>query len=231
MDDLKIFAFDTETADLNGGVCDIGIVELDEDLSILRSWGSLIDPQRKISPGAMGVHHITDAMVQYEPTLAEFFEMYGPILSRPNSLYIGHNIQFDIKAVAGHDQAYLDANHQRICTLKLSRKQWPDNDNHKLQTLRYQFSLDAGTAHRALGDALATASLARMIARLNNTNVHGLLAMSKKPLDGSYKLTFGKHKGMKLKDVPADYRVWLRRQVDIDPDVREALANLTSTGA
>lgn len=228
---VRFMFFDTETAGLSGGVCDLGIVETDVNFKILRSWGGLIDPEMKISPGAMGIHHITDEMVRYEPTMAEFFGQFGPILSRPGTVYIGHNIAFDIKAIAGHSQDYLTLDHQRICTLRLARKQWPDNPDHKLQTLRYQFGLDAGTAHRAMGDALATVNLARLIASLNDTDLVGLLALARKPMDGNYKLTFGKHKGTKLKDAPADYRLWLRRQPDVDPDLREALASLKSMGA
>jgi exodeoxyribonuclease X len=36
-------------------------------------------------------------------------------------------------------------------------------------------------------------------------------------------MPFGKHKGMAMADVPADYKRWLLGQGDIDPYLRKAL--------
>ena len=36
-------------------------------------------------------------------------------------------------------------------------------------------------------------------------------------------MTFGKHKGVPIKDVPADYKRWLPGQPDIDPYLIKAL--------
>jgi exodeoxyribonuclease X len=36
-------------------------------------------------------------------------------------------------------------------------------------------------------------------------------------------MTFGKHKGTAIKDVPADYKSWLLKQTDIDPYLIKAL--------
>ncbi len=36
-------------------------------------------------------------------------------------------------------------------------------------------------------------------------------------------MTFGKHKGMSIADVPADYKRWLLGQADVDPYLQAAL--------
>ena len=36
-------------------------------------------------------------------------------------------------------------------------------------------------------------------------------------------ITFGKHKGTAIQDLPADYIQWLLRQEDLDPYLRKAL--------
>jgi exodeoxyribonuclease X len=36
-------------------------------------------------------------------------------------------------------------------------------------------------------------------------------------------MTFGKHKGTSIKDIPADYKGWLLKQPDIDPSLIKAL--------
>ncbi len=36
-------------------------------------------------------------------------------------------------------------------------------------------------------------------------------------------MTFGKHKGMNITDIPPDYKRWLLGQQDVDPYLRKAL--------
>jgi len=36
-------------------------------------------------------------------------------------------------------------------------------------------------------------------------------------------MPFGKHKGLPIREVPADYRRWLLGQSDVDPYLRRAL--------
>ncbi len=36
-------------------------------------------------------------------------------------------------------------------------------------------------------------------------------------------LTFGKHKGTAIQDIPADYKRWLLNQPDVDPYLAQAL--------
>lgn len=36
-------------------------------------------------------------------------------------------------------------------------------------------------------------------------------------------MSFGKHKGVEIKDVPPDYKRWLKSQPDVDPYLLKAL--------
>jgi exodeoxyribonuclease X len=36
-------------------------------------------------------------------------------------------------------------------------------------------------------------------------------------------MTFGKHKGVAIKEIPGDYKRWLLGQPDVDPDLAKAL--------
>jgi exodeoxyribonuclease X len=40
------------------------------------------------------------------------------------------------------------------------------------------------------------------------------------------KMTFGKHKGTPLKDLPTSYVTWLLKLDNLDPDLRASLGNL-----
>lgn len=217
---MRFIVADTETASLEGGVCDIAIVELDEGLNIVDSVERMIDPERPISPAASGIHHITNDMVEDEPTLSEFMELQGYPLDHDDLVICGHNIQFDCRMLADH----MPKSYRRVCTLKLARDLWPDLDNHQLQTIRYTFGLEAGPAHRAMGDVITCVSLLRHIANERKIGLTEIIEMARRPMTLEAKLTFGKHKGTKLKDLPISYVRWLLEKAAPDPDLREALA-------
>jgi exodeoxyribonuclease X len=219
----QAFVIDTETASLDGGVCDIAIALIDENLNVLDAVESLIDPERPISPSASAVHHITDEMVADKPTLAEFMEMTAYPFSRPNLVLCGHNVQFDIRAC----KEFITAPYTKLCTLKLARTFWPDAENHQLQTLRYMLKLEAGKdAHRAMGDVITCVNLMRYMADQYNTDLNGLIELSRAPLSLDTRFPFGKHKGQRLRDIPLSYVRWaLDNMHDLDPDLREALAS------
>jgi len=221
---MNLLVIDTETSGVTQpadgtGVCDIALASVDEDFGIYWKLESLIDPECIISPGAMGVHHITQEMVADKPTLSEFMREHKYPLDDVN-VFIGHSVQFDLRFV----RDFLPENFQFIDTLKLSRILWPDMESHKLQTLRYALGLDAGNAHRAMGDVITTISLARRIAEEVGTDASGLLQLMNAPLPLTTRIKFGKHKGERLIDLPLSYVRWLIEKADIEPDLREALA-------
>lgn len=222
---MRILTIDTETAGLrppdNGGsgVVDIAIACVDEDFQVYWKIESLIDPECVIRPEAMGVHHITHEMVEGQPTLNEFMREHRYPLGDAD-VVVGHKVDFDLRFV----RPYLPDNFKVIDTLKLSRSMWPDAESHKLQTLRYTFGLDAGSPHRAMGDVITTISLLRLIASEHDTDASGLLALMNAPISLDSKMSFGKHKNERLRDLPMSYVRWLLEKADIDEHLREALA-------
>lgn len=218
----KIAVLDTETSGVGQGhgVCDLAIVFVDEDFNELDSYESLVDPECKISPSAMGIHHITDKMVEFEPTLAEAMDAWHFPLAGVD-VVVGHNVRFDI----GFLKPYIPVDALIIDTLKLSRQAWVEEvENHKLQTLRYHFNLEGGEAHRAMGDVKATISLCKLLCEHHNTDANGLLAMMSAALPLTTKMPFGKHKDAMLKDLPLNYVQWLLEKADnLDEDLRATL--------
>lgn len=213
------YVIDTETASLAGGVCDIAIAQVDNNLNIVWQSSSLIDPQCEISPSASGIHRITYDMVENEPTLEQYVVLNEYPFSFPGINLIGHNVAFDIKVLGN----VLPSDYTKLCTLKLSRLLWPDAPDHKLQTLRYQFRLESGDAHRAMGDVMTCVSLLRAMAEYTGKDLQGLQALANSPLPLTTAMPFGKHKGTPLQDLPRSYVRWLLDTADIDPDLREAL--------
>lgn len=223
--DIRWLVLDTETSGLtpDDGPCEIAWQELDENLATIDRQYSLIDPQRPISPSAMGVHQITDAMVADAPTLEEFlFEVLDdPFGGERPVVIIAHQAAFDYKFV----KPYISNPGGKLCTLKMARMIYPDCDNHKLQTLRFHLGLEVSRdAHSAAGDVEVTANLLRRMCHDTEQNIHALFEVASQPTIVK-KMTFGKHKGKLVSALPADYIDWLLKLDNLDENLRYTLEN------
>lgn len=227
---MRLHVFDTETASLDGGVCELAAMEIDVQGNVLREVHSMIDPQVPISAAAGGVHGIRDEDVADAPTLEQFVQVYGTPFPGDDVVLIGYGVEFDIKMCA----SILPATYRSLDLLRVARNLWPEADNHKLQTLAYQFRLGTGTAHRALGDVLTTVNLLRHILTATGADFDGVLEMSKQPLSPDTYIGFGRHgpmgtdkidgdRGTKLRNLPKSYIRWYLGTADGDPDLKAAL--------
>lgn len=220
---IRLIILDTETSGLKDPrPCEIAWVECDTALNIVDQVTSLIDPECAISPGASGVHGITNDMVAHMPTMHEFFSVvHDDPLGYGDILFCAHNAAYDLPLVKPHIGNLVGT----LCTLKLARRIYPDAENHKLQTLRYTFGLDAGDAHRAMGDAVTTHALLKQMVRDTGLSVLDLHAWVNQPQFVDT-INFGKHKGCKLKDLPKNYVTWLLGLDNLDDDLRFSLQQL-----
>ena len=121
-------------------------------------WSSLVRPGQPIPPDATRVHGITDAMVADAPPAAAI----APLLRAAcaDLPLVMHNAPFDLPFLqdlmrrAG--QKPLDS--VVVDTLGLARGLYGGGGN-SLGALAARFAVRFETAHRALGDALATAEV------------------------------------------------------------------------
>lgn len=145
----KYAVIDTETASLNGGVCELAVILVDENLNVLSEFCTLVNPIRKIMPDASKVHGITDEDVAGKPTLAE---VIGELDSRD---VIGHNVKFDLRMLH-----HVYRSERKVCTLDLARATIKDLDNYKLGTVAGHLGFEF-KAHSALDDARASLTILR----------------------------------------------------------------------
>ncbi|MDP3514909.1 MAG: exonuclease domain-containing protein [Sulfuritalea sp.] len=137
----------TATADR---ITEIGIVEVDADG--VREWSCLVNPGTPISGFIESLTGISNAMVANAPP---FEEVAAEVRARLDGrLFIAHNARFDYGFLknefkrAGHDfRATV------LCTVKLSRKLFPQHARHNLDSLIERHDLTVSSRHRALGDA------------------------------------------------------------------------------
>lgn len=214
---MRAIVFDTETTGLDDpGLVQSAWVEVDHMGELAHPiCGQLWNPGKPINYGAMATHHIVDADVADAPPAAGFRLPDGV------THLIGHNVDFDWKVIGEPDV-------KRICTLALARRMWHDMDSHTLGALLYRvMGTDARRAlvdaHNATADVGFCAYVLRAIcAARRPADLDDLWRMSEEARVPTH-MTFGKHKGAALRDVPPDYKAWLMRQPDVDPYLMKAL--------
>lgn len=224
---MNTLILDTETHDMHGypieiahvpcGFNQLGIFQVVDDL-LFDKFYSCPEP---ISFGAMAVHHIIESDLIGKPSYNTFR------LPQDVSYLIGHNVDYDIKAIQKCDSSIQV---KGICTLALSRMVWPDAPAHNLSALYYMIA--GGTdqtrkalrnAHNAAADIMFTETILRELIKATGIKDMQSLYLLSEQARIPTKMTFGKHSGMLIKDVPADYKTWLLKQSDLDPYLRKAL--------
>jgi DNA polymerase-3 subunit epsilon len=154
------FAFvDLETTGTRAAadrITEVAVVRVDDDGASLRvaEWSTLVDPEVPIPPAIQVLTGITDAMVAAAPS---FSTIAGELLERlAGCVFVAHNARFDYGFLK-HAFARLGRTFTArvLCTVRLSRRLFPDADGHGLDALIVRHALDGAQRHRALGDARA----------------------------------------------------------------------------
>jgi len=152
---------DLETTGMRAAVdrvTEVGIVRVDADPAggapRVSEWNTLVDPGEPIPPAIQALTGITDAMVRGAPP---FSAIASAIEARIDGcVFVAHNARFD-HGFLKHEFARLGRpfSARTLCTVKLSRRLFPDAEGHGLDAIVSRHSLAAADRHRALGDARA----------------------------------------------------------------------------
>lgn len=131
-------------------ITEIGIVTLKDGQ--LSRWSTLVNPETGISPFIQKLTGITDAMVRDAPTFGDLHEALR--LRLQDGILVAHNARFDYGFLRNaFKQAGAAWRCPTLCTVKLSRRLFPQESRHNLDTLIVRHQLDASARHRALADA------------------------------------------------------------------------------
>lgn len=222
---------DTETTGLdtdpNARMCEVAYIIVDDDLSIVRSGSSVLNPGCPIPPECSAVHGLTDRDVANAPSADEFFaeEFAGGELTGEVCL-ITHNAKFDAHFL----RSYLPDNFYSMCTLKLARALYPNMPNHKLGTIKYALDLADGEDrfHSAEGDLNVLLAFVRRMSEEFGYSIHGLYALAT-TLRTTTHMPWGKYKGISLKTLKVtapSYLNWLLSLDNLDDDLRASIQAL-----
>lgn len=149
---------DIETTGLDSHfdeIIEIAAIQVSNGQEINR-FNSLVKPNQEISTFISELTGITNEMVENSPgidvVLPQFLSFIG------TSVLVAHNANFDVNFIYDFTRL-LDLpplKNDFIDTLRLSRRIFPNWDNHKLQTLVNNLNISDTVEHRALSDCVNT---------------------------------------------------------------------------
>ncbi len=147
---------DTETTGMTATadrVTEIGILTV-VDGKVVDEWSTLINPQCAIPGEIQALTGITDAMVRDAPSFYEVADLVHQRLA--GHIFVAHNARFDYGFIK-HElkRAGISFQADVLCTVRLSRRLYPQFRGHSLDALRERHQLSTEGRHRALGDARA----------------------------------------------------------------------------
>lgn len=131
-------------------ITEIGLIEVVD--GEVRRWETLVNPERTIPAFIQRLTGIDNDMVARAPTFAAVAEELRRRLH--GKLFVAHNARFDYGFVKNEFKR-LGQRFQAdvLCTVKLSRKLFPQHHKHNLDSLISRHGLVADGRHRALADA------------------------------------------------------------------------------
>lgn len=179
-------------------------------------------PEKASSWGALAVHHILpDELIGCPPSTTAK-------LPDETQYIIGHNVDFDWKVLGSPDV-------KRICTLAIARALFPELDSHKLGAMYYALKGPTEAtrtalrdAHTAEADVMFCEEILSLMLELRAPNMQHCGVQALWEFSEACRIpktmTFGKHKGLPIKQLPLSYVAWMRGQPDMDEYVMKAIA-------
>ncbi|HBP27880.1 3'-5' exonuclease family protein [Advenella sp. FME57] len=152
----KPFAFvDVETTGGSAStdrLTEIAIVRYDGHS--VSTWQSLINPECRIPGYIESLTGITSQMVASAPTFAQLAEHIQQLLA--GHIFVAHNARFDYGFIKNaFRRVGQDFTANMLCTVKLSRRLYPQHRRHGLDYLIQRHGLTMQDRHRAYDDAYA----------------------------------------------------------------------------
>jgi len=134
-------------------VTEIAVVEVNEG-DVVSEWSTLVNPGTTIPPAIQALTGITNEMVADAPAFGDLApEIYERLEGR---VFVAHNARFDYGFLRHEfERTGLRFQARTLCTVKLSRRLYPDYRRHGLDNLIERHGIRCNARHRALGDAQA----------------------------------------------------------------------------
>lgn len=132
-------------------IIDVGLIEI-RNGAVVDEWSTLVNPGRRIPHGIQTLTGITDEMVADAPSFESLSEGLAQRLD--GKVLAAHNARFDYGFLKhAFRRAGVRYAAPVLCTVKLSRRLFPQHRRHNLDALIIRHALFCLDRHRGLGDA------------------------------------------------------------------------------
>jgi DNA polymerase-3 subunit epsilon len=132
-------------------ITEVGLVRV-ENGRLVEEWSSLVNPERPIPSYIKSFTGISDEMVAGAPRFAQIAALVRRKLQ--DAVFVAHNARFDYSFLRSEFlRAETDFSATVLCTVKLSRRLFPEHIRHNLDAVMERNGLICSARHRALGDA------------------------------------------------------------------------------
>jgi DNA polymerase III subunit epsilon len=155
-------------------VTEIAVIEVDGG-EVRDEWSTLVNPETPIPAAIQALTGITNDMVAGAPTFARLAtDLHERLQGR---VFVAHNARFDYGFLKREfARAGLDFRARTLCTVRLSRRLYPEHARHNLDSLIARHGLACRARHRALGDADAVWQFLRLAAEERGAEVMAVAA-------------------------------------------------------
>ncbi len=152
-------------------ITEIAAVRVEEGREVAR-WSTLVNPGTRIPAFIQSLTGISNAMVADAPGFDEVAPRLLELLD--GAVLVAHNARFDHGFLKNEfERLQIDLRVKSLCTVRLSRKLYPQHRSHGLDAIMSRHGLQSMARHRAMGDVdMVLAWLRIATAELGPEQVH-----------------------------------------------------------
>lgn len=133
-------------------ITEIGAIRV-ENGQIVGRYNQLVNPEQNVPWFITKLTGITDEMLWDKPTFAGIADDLESFLT--DSIFVAHNVSFDYGFIKeSYRRLGTSFNMDRFCTARLSRRLYPEQRRHNLDTIIEVHGIPVENRHRALDDAV-----------------------------------------------------------------------------
>jgi len=138
---------------LQSRITEVGALRV-ENGEVVGTLSQLVNPEQHVPSFITRLTGIDDSMLWDAPTFVGIADDLEVFLQ--DAVFVAHNVNFDYSFIkAEYQRLNRSFNMDRFCTARLSRRLYPEQGRHNLDTIIAAHNIPVVNRHRALDDAQA----------------------------------------------------------------------------
>ena len=164
----------TGTRPASDRITEIAVLEVDR-FRVTAEWSTLVNPGISLPSEIQALTGITHPMLAGAPTFAQLADGLHERLA--GRVFIAHNARFDYGFLRREfDRSGIKFQPRTVCSVKLSRRLYPRERGHDLDSVIARHDIRCEARHRALGDADALWQFLRIAAHEHGDEILSVAA-------------------------------------------------------